>query len=133
MRDLGTLPGWINSYAYSINNHSEVVGLGCHAAGGTCAAFLWRSGKMMNLRTLPGCKNSSAFGINDSTAVVGTADNRAFLWKQGRMLDLNTCLPSGSGWMLEEARAINNKGQIVGSGELNGQEHMFLLTPITHS
>ena len=141
MRDLGTLPGWVNSYAYGINRRGEVAGTVSDAGSDTngvysnsrAKAFLWRSGKMMSLGALPGCKNSSAFGINDSAAIVGASDARAFLWTRGKMLDLNTCLPSGSGWTLEEARAINNKGQIIGSGRLSGQEHMFLLTPITHS
>lgn len=137
MHDLGTLPGWVNSYAYGINDRGEVIG---SVSGETSytggvdpsvhtAAFLWREGKIVNLGTLSGSKNSTAFGINDSTQIVGTSDNRAFVWRQGKMLDLNACLPSGSGWTLEEARTINNKGQIVGSGKMNGQEHMFLLTP----
>ncbi len=137
MRDLGTLPGWVSSYAYKINRQSEIVGSVSDAGGDTdgferasrTAAFLWRSGKMVSLGTLPGSKNSAAFGINDSTEIAGTSDARAFLWTQGKILDLNACLPAASGWTLEEARAINNKGQIVGNGKLNGQEHMFLLTP----
>ncbi len=139
MRDLGTLPGWVSSYGYGINRQSEIVGSVSDAGGDTngferaghTAAFLWRNGKMRSLGTLPGSKNSAAFGMNDSTEVVGTSDARAFLWTRGKMLDLNACLPNSSGWMLEEARAINNKGQIVGNGKLNGQEHMFLLTPTT--
>ena len=47
------------------------------------------------------------------------------------MRDLNAFLPAGSGWTLKEARAINNRGQIIGSGKLHEQEHMFLLTPVT--
>ena len=127
MRDLGILPGWVNSYAYGINRRGEIAGMISNAS--YSRAFLWRKDKMISLGTLPGCKNSEALGINDSTGVIGTSDNRAFLWKWGKMLDLNTCLPSGSGWTLEEARAINSKGQIIGSGKLSGQEHMFLLTP----
>lgn len=44
------------------------------------------------------------------------------------MLDLNSLIPSGSGWTLTEAYAINSSGQIVGSGIVNGVEHAFLLT-----
>ena len=141
MRDLGTLPGWVNSYAYGINHQGEIIGSVSDAGGDTSgferasrtAAFLWRSGKMISLGTLPGSKSSAAFGINDSAAIVGTSDNRAFLWEQGRMRDLNAALPAGSGWTLEKAKAINNKGQIIGTGTLNGQAHMFLLTPSARS
>jgi len=137
MRDLGSLPGWANSYAYSINGQGEVAGSVSDANDDTdgvervshAAAFLWRGGRMISLGRLP---HSEAFGINDSTAIVGTSDAHAFLWTQGKMLDLNACLPAASGWTLEEARAINNRGQIVGSGRMQGQEHMFLLTPTTH-
>ncbi|MGZ5801645.1 MAG: hypothetical protein ACXWJZ_13540 [Burkholderiaceae bacterium] len=46
------------------------------------------------------------------------------------MIDLNS-LPAvkKNGWFLSNAFAINNIGQIVGSGNLNGYEHAFLLTP----
>jgi probable HAF family extracellular repeat protein len=45
--------------------------------------------------------------------------------------DLNTLLdPSGAGWTLFWAYAINGPGQIVGFGtNALGQTHAFLLTP----
>jgi probable HAF family extracellular repeat protein len=45
------------------------------------------------------------------------------------MLDLNNLIPANSGWFLQAANAINDKGQIVGEGTLNGQIEAFLLTP----
>jgi hypothetical protein len=45
------------------------------------------------------------------------------------MLDLNSLIPSGSSWDLLEAYGINNAGQIVGEGLLNGQSHAFVLDP----
>jgi probable HAF family extracellular repeat protein len=45
------------------------------------------------------------------------------------MIDLNSLIPTGSGWQLLEAYGINNVGQIVGEGLLNGQAHAFLLDP----
>ncbi|MGI4788077.1 MAG: DUF3466 family protein [Janthinobacterium lividum] len=137
MRDLGTLPGWVNSYAYGINRRGEVIGSVSDESGNTdgvrsdshAEGFLWRKGKMTALGTLPGRRNSEAFGINDSSQIVGRSDAHAFLWNSGKMLDLNSTLSSASGWILEEARAINNHGQIIGNGTLNGQPHKFLLTP----
>ena len=46
------------------------------------------------------------------------------------MTDLNAVLPSGSGLFLEFATAINDAGQIVGWGLLNGETPAFLLTPL---
>jgi probable HAF family extracellular repeat protein/T5SS/PEP-CTERM-associated repeat protein len=77
---------------------------------------------------------SHALDINDTGQVVGNArnsisQNRAFLWENGQMKDLNNLIPAGSGWALVSAEAINQSGQIVGFGVINGQTHAFLLTP----
>jgi probable HAF family extracellular repeat protein len=53
----------------------------------------------------------------------------AFLWQNGRMIGLNNLIPTNSGWELEDAYNINNKGQIVGQGIHNGKYRSFLLTP----
>jgi len=45
------------------------------------------------------------------------------------MYDLNTLIPANSGWVLIAASHINDAGQIVGVGLLNGNLHGFLLTP----
>ena len=45
------------------------------------------------------------------------------------MRDLNGLIPSGSGWVLTEARDINDSGRIVGTGWRNGEQRGFLLTP----
>jgi len=43
------------------------------------------------------------------------------------MIDLNSPPPVGSGWQLEVAAAIDDSGQVVGYGLLNGQTQAFLL------
>lgn len=45
------------------------------------------------------------------------------------MQDLNDLIPGGSGWVLRNATAINNAGQIVGWGDVGAESHGFLLTP----
>jgi probable HAF family extracellular repeat protein len=46
------------------------------------------------------------------------------------MINLNTLIDSASGWHLAEAKAINDAGQIVGTGKNKaGQRHACLLTP----
>ncbi len=139
MRDLGTLPGCVDSYAYGVNRRGEVVGSATDGSAdfdgvapqSIAAAFLWRGGRIIALPKLPGRKHSEAFAISDSTEIAGSCDERAVTWQQGRITDLNTCLPPASGWKVEEAQAINNRGQIAGTGTFHGQPHLFLLTPIT--
>ena len=46
------------------------------------------------------------------------------------MLDLNTLIAPGSGWILTEARDINDRGQIVGYGQTTQGTRAFLLTPV---
>jgi len=58
---------------------------------------------------------------------------RAFLWEDGVMEDLNDLISSDSGWELNDARDINNRGEIVGWGMYKDNEHAFLLTPINES
>src|SRR5437660_7681384 len=88
---------------------------------------------MTDLGTLGG--SSYAYGINDSGTIVGyswtpNSDHpHAFVYLNGMMIDLNSLIPSGAGWELLEAYGINNGGQIVGEGLLNGQSHAFRLDP----
>jgi probable HAF family extracellular repeat protein len=42
-------------------------------------------------------------------------DVHAFIWQDGVMTDLNVLIPSGSGWILRDASAINDAGEIAGS------------------
>ena len=140
MADLGTLGG-SKSSAQGLNTSGQVVGI-ASLASGQQHAFLWdpntpngSTGQMADLGTLGG-QNSLAEDINTTGQVVGAALDahqvaHAFLWPSinGLLIDLNGYLPANSGWVLAYARAINDSGQIVGAGTMNGHYHAFLLTP----
>jgi probable HAF family extracellular repeat protein len=98
-------------------------------------AFLYFDGAMTDLGTLGGTQ-SFAYSVNASGQIVGYSTTKgnatfaAFLYSGGTMTDLNSLLPPDSGWTLYFAEAINNQGQIVGTGtNPNGQHDAFLLTP----
>ena len=107
-------------------------------------AYLWHRGRVTWLGMLPGHSFGRANDVNNHGRVVGVSavqgnwyndytEGRAFLWYGRRMLDLNKLISPGTSWELEEARAINDRGQIVGwgfpSGRAAGVRHAFLLTP----
>ena len=83
-----------------------------------------------DLGTLRPGTSSFALSIYASLEVVGSSDFHAVLFRSGQVLDLNqlvTNLPDG--WTLESAAAINDAGQIAGTGTFLGVPRAFLLSP----
>lgn len=130
MINLGTLPGYSESEALSINNSGLIVG----TAYNEDPLYFWGdmralrfdptgAGDNLDLGTLPGYECAIAFSINDRGQIVGRANPHDMLlenWNpravlfdpsgQGNNIDLGT-LP---GYDNAEAFCINNKGWIVG-------------------
>lgn len=136
MVDLGKSGSGI-SQAQAINDLGQIAGY--VENGSAYQAVFWDSnGDVEVLDALS--TNSGAFAINNLGQVVGennypstrTPQYYAFIWtQQTGMQNLNDLIPSGSGWVLDAASGINDSGQIVGQGTLNGALHSFLLTPTT--
>jgi probable HAF family extracellular repeat protein len=139
--DLGNLGGTTFTVPAAINDLGEVAGASQSSKDGNKHAFLWtRETGMWDLGNLPGdvvtaatCCNT----INNHDDIVGIScpgpegSCRAFIWtKQEKVLtDLNTLIPKDSGWYLQAACSINDTGEIVGQGSINGEIHAFLLAP----
>jgi probable HAF family extracellular repeat protein len=139
--DLGHLQGAPEgtfNVASSINNRGEVVG-GALSTDGTIHAFLWtRKTGMQDFGAFPGAFLTTApccHSINERGEMVGfsidgtTFGFTALIWKDKMPVDLNTLIPANSGWYLQAASSINDAGEIVGYGLINGNVHAFLATP----
>lgn len=140
--DLGTLPGHVYSAAYAINDRGQIVGVSAPTPDpeiNGARAFLYDPQRgMVSLGTLRTTDAySRAVAINKCGHVVGfsgskdtysTSDLSAFLYAKGKMVDLNSRILNRSAFRLTAASAINDHGQIVGRGWINGQLHAFLLT-----
>ena len=69
-----------------------------------------------------GAFSSQGNDINARGDVVGAmllnVGSHAFLASGGRVYDLNDLIPAGTGWVLQDAVSINDRGQIIGRGAL---------------
>ncbi|MEH2123463.1 DUF3466 family protein [Nostoc sp.] len=145
--NLGTLPGDTYSQANDVNDSGQVVGSSGLTGVNDSRAFVYSSSTgLQDLgRLRPTDLFSTGLGINNLGQVVGfsgTNNNffaavgnglRAFLYSDKTLYDLNNLIAPSSegGFTLTAASAINNNGQIVGRGAVNGELHAFLLTPIS--
>ena len=147
MSDLGTLGG-PGSAARAINGDGRIVGdadTGRRDANGfeRFHAVLWDGATAIDLGSLGG-PLSSAADINGGGDAVGWAQvkargapagavRHAFVWSAGSMVDLNDLIGRHSPWLLEQATAINDAGQILAFGRAAGDvstTRAFLLEPL---
>jgi len=141
-QDLGVLAGGNWSDAYGINDAGHIVGTSAiDMIGEDWRGFVIAGGPMAPLPAMaPAPCPNWAFDINSSDVIVGRTYDRtlgagaevhAFIYDGGTMRDLNDLIDPSLGFLLTEARAINDAGWIAANG-LNaaGEERAFLLVPI---
>lgn len=146
LTDLGTLVGGSFSYAMAINDSGRVLGISSYGdpsspfpppyPSAPMHAFLSSASGLVDLGTLGGA-DSFGYALNIAGQAVGTSSTasgefHAFVYSDGALIDLNSALShSGTGWVLDYAFGINDKGIIVGAGHLdNGDVRGFMLTPV---
>ncbi|MEP6603975.1 MAG: hypothetical protein ABJB69_08515 [Spartobacteria bacterium] len=139
--DLGNLGApWWNTPT-NINQRGDVVGFAGDPAfpdGDILHAFIWTaSDGIRPLGALPGHVHSEAYGINERRQVVGVScdadfvDCRAFIWENGVMKDMNDLKPASYTARLQQAKDINEAGEIAGRSIEAGVRRAFLAVP-TH-
>jgi probable HAF family extracellular repeat protein len=126
-------------YVHGLNNAGNMIGFAYNAALSETRAVFWASSTSpaVILNTTGDFMNGGAQGISDNGQIVGAAynsdfsDSHAFIWPSSgsQGIDLNTVIPSDSGWELQFATDVNNRGEIVGAGIFNGALHAYVLVP----
>ena len=129
LRTIGT--GNTFSSALLINDNGHVL-LESFGKG----LWLYEDGKLTQITLSPKYPSRPRY-LGKDDVILGSAgpfidEDHAFLWDRVQgYRDLNDMVPAGTGWELRSATAINSKGEIVGWGDLHGDENVgFLLTPI---
>jgi probable HAF family extracellular repeat protein len=133
MTDLGG-DGYMGpwSFARALNAYDQVVGtlgvdFGAPGVLYPTQAFLWQDGAYQLLGTLAPGLNSWASDINALGWIVGAGETsesgltHGFLFRDGGLADLNTLIDPASGWVIEDATAINDLGQIAGKACIGGE------------
>lgn len=146
MTPLSTLGGY-NSAASAINNQGEVAGSAETATtDSTCPPYdpaqgqyqvlqdepvVWENGHIKELPTYGGDPDGFAIAINDYGQVAGASGDcstfnvinglylspvHALLWDHGKVTNLGSL----GGAFGNQAHAMNNRGQVVGSSDLAG-------------
>jgi uncharacterized membrane protein len=127
----------------AINGPGNMVGFARNAAFSAERAVFWASSSSpaVILSTVGEFTNAVAAGISDNGQIVGIGYNedfskqRPFFWPSATSqgIDLTTFFPPGSNWDLDSlfTAAVNNRGEIIGSGLFNdGTVHNFVLIPV---
>ncbi len=119
---------------YAINDLGTVAGV--QKEGSNYLGFVKMNGQLHVLPNL-GSDYCGVKGLNAGNIAVGYAGSlnggqyRAFGWTQtDGIIDLNTRIPSTPGFTATIAHGVDKSGRIAGTGQLNGKEVGFILTPV---
>ena len=131
---IATLSDPANFLSVLLNNRGVVAGTYYDKNERVCGFHLHRS-RVEKIGSLLHSYQTDVRAINNLGQIVGSSDyhagnSHAFLYSRRMVTDLNNLIPSGSGWILENANGINDKGQIVGTGKHHGKTRAFMLTPL---
>lgn len=123
---LGLEPDF-QSYAYSINNSGQIVGISATQNYPIIdyRPVMWNNGSLVDLGKPEGATDGLANGVNASGTAAGYAHfpdgrNLPMVWSHGTVAPL----PGAPGTLVTQAFKINDRGQVIG----NGNNHALLWT-----
>jgi probable HAF family extracellular repeat protein len=137
IHELGGSLGGDFTGAFAINEKGKAAGFGYLTGNNTFHATLWQNlNEITDLGVVGGDPCSYAAAVNAKMQIVGASiancddEFRAFLWQDGSLYDLNSLIPPASALYLQLTYAINDGGEIAGTGvDASGNEHAFLAIP----
>lgn len=127
------LPASFNAgKAFAVNAPGHIVGFMSNGAG-TAKAFLFAPSYIMSPQ--PVVVSQALIDLLGQIGVPGFGGGGGANYIPGpwQVVALEDLIDPKLGWQLAEATGINDAGQIVGVGELNGVAHGFIMTPERHS
>jgi hypothetical protein len=97
----------------------------------TYTPLTWQDEKPTALPLAAGDTSCEVDAINNSGWIAGACGHgeaqHAILWVDGQVIEIGPLL--GDGWQAVVATDVNDNGQIIGQGFLNGVVSVFILTP----
>lgn len=125
---IGTLGG-TEAYAQGINSRGDVFGWSETAAGVEHNFLYTDETGMVDLGVL--ALTLQLTDMNDETWISGTdyTSHTAVIWSPNTgFIDLNSLLPAGMPGTLWEALSVNNEGQVLAWGDLDGRHGLYRIT-----
>ena len=108
--------------AYCINDSGIIGGEAANQfSGSSWDAVYWDAAGIHDLGVL-----GSITDINSHGDMVGSG----YVWKDGVRYDPRDWLPPDAGYTRIYPRGINDRGEIAGSGYINGEFHAVILKPV---
>lgn len=140
----GPEAGWEFTDAWALNDGGLIVGQVSQydpkdpdsfwGAAAAIRAVSWADGVTQFLDGTESAEFSGAYDVNNHGWIVGGIDGDAVLWLDGQALRLDSLLDGTAADLgafdLRNALFVNDRGQILVSGLLNGSQHYALLTPV---
>jgi probable HAF family extracellular repeat protein len=138
-----TQPAGATVSVFGLNGVGQLAGAIYFNNGSPAHAASWSNGAWTDLGGIVGASANHATGINSAGEVIGTAffpvksyhpfipgKHVAFVIRSGKPVDLNTQMPAGTGYILTDAIAINDSGEILCNASTpTSSKHAVLLAP----